>query len=133
MNLWKPGDRVEHRTYGAGTIIEFNDRHAVIHFDDHGRRTFASHLVVLTESNRPLRTPMARRAGTTSERSTDVGYENLNEQVVIRATDLPGDVPGQRIYVLQCRRCGAEYGVNRSDIHLRRCPACMGGPPGLAV
>ena len=131
MEPWKPGDRVEHPTYGTGTIIEFNDQHAVVHFDDHGRKTFASHLVVLKASQRQVRPPMARRAGTTSERTTDVGYENLNQQTVVRQTDLPGNLPGQTVYVLKCGRCGAEYGTNGCDIHLRRCPSCMGGPPGL--
>ena len=65
----------------------------------------------------------------TSERTTDVGYENLNEQVVMRE----GNLPGQKVYVLKCGRCGTQYGANESDIHLRRCPACMGGPPGLPL
>jgi hypothetical protein len=133
MADWKPGDRVEHATYGTGTVIEFNDRHTVIHFDDQGRRTFASHLAVLAESQRQVRPPAGRRSRTSSERTTDIGYENLNEQVVVRQLDLPGSLTGQKVYVLKCRRCGTEYGANGGDILLRRCPACMGGPPGLAL
>jgi hypothetical protein len=38
----------------------------------------------------------------------------------------------QYVYVLQCSICGYEYGANGSDIHLRRCPSCQGGQPGLA-
>lgn len=132
MNPWKPGDRVEHATYGTGTVIEFNDQHAVIHFDDHGRRKFASNLVGLKESQRQVQPPMARRAGTSSERTTDVGYENLNQQTVVRQTDLQGNLPGQKLYVLKCGRCGTLYGANGCDIYLGRCPACMGGQPGLA-
>ena len=33
---------------GAGTVLEFNDQHTLIHFDDRGRKKFVSHLVVLT-------------------------------------------------------------------------------------
>lgn len=132
MNVWKPGDRVEHAVYGTGTIIEFNDQHAIVHFDDHGRRKFASSRAVLTESQRQARPPTSRRAGTSSERTTDIGYENLNEQSVVRRTDLPGSLSGQKVYVLNCSRCGVHYGANGSDIYLRRCPDCMGGPPGLA-
>ena len=131
MALWKPGDRVQHATFGAGTVIEVNDQHTVVHFDADGRRKLASNVVVLTASDQPVRPPMARRSGMTSERTTDVGYENLNQQVVMR--DLEGNLPGQKVYVLKCGRCGTQYGVTESDIHLRRCPACMGGPPGLPL
>ena len=44
MNDWKPGERIEHPTFGAGTVLESNAQHIVIHFDDRGRRKFASHL-----------------------------------------------------------------------------------------
>jgi hypothetical protein len=132
MKSWNPGDRVRHATYGTGTIIEFTDQHAVIHFDDHGRRKFASNLVVLTTAQQAPQPPVARRSQAVSERATDVGYENLNEQTVVRQTGLPGDRPGEKVHVLKCRRCGAEYGTKGCDIPLRRCPACMGGPPGLS-
>ena len=132
MQAWKPGDRVEHGSFGAGTVIEFNDQHAIIHFDDHGRKKFAAHLVALTPSQQPAQARVPRRARTASERTTDVGYENLNEQTVVRQTDLHGNLPGEKVYVLQCGRCGSEYGANGCDIYVRRCPACMGGQPGLA-
>jgi hypothetical protein len=131
MLSWKPGDRVEHTAFGTGTVIEFNDRHAMVHFDDHGLKKFASDRVDLKKSQQPPLAPVARRSRTTSERTTDVGYENLNEQTVVRLTDLEGNLPGQKVYVLKCGRCGTEYGANGCDIHLRRCPACMDGQPGL--
>ena len=59
------------------------------------------------------------------------GYSNRNRQTVVRATDLPGNDHLQRIYVLRCGACEREYGANGSDIHLRKCPACQGGAPGL--
>ena len=38
MTMWKPGDRVEHPTFGAGTVLESNDQHTVVHFNDQGRK-----------------------------------------------------------------------------------------------
>ncbi len=133
MSDWKPGDRVEHASYGVGTVLVFGEQHAVIRFDLHGQRTFASHLVVLTESSRVQSPRMPRGMRSASERATDVGHENLNEQTVVRATNLEGNQPGEKVYVLSCARCGAQYGAHGCDIQLRRCPVCMGGPPGLAV
>jgi hypothetical protein len=50
MTDWKPGDRVHHATFGDGTVLEANAQHITIHFDRAGRRKFAPHIVVLTES-----------------------------------------------------------------------------------
>ncbi len=54
--------------------------------------------------------------------TTEVGYVNVNRQRVVRRTTLAGSIPGQRIYVLRCERCGFEYGANGCDIHERKCP-----------
>src|SRR6478735_1450142 len=43
MALWRLNDRVQHATFGLGTVIECKDQHTMVHFDDHGRRKFASH------------------------------------------------------------------------------------------
>lgn len=64
--------------------------------------------------------------------TTKIGFINRNKQVNIRATGVPGTDHGQSIYVLYCKPCGHTYGANGSDIHLRKCPACQGGRPGLA-
>jgi hypothetical protein len=53
MKGWSKGDRVVQATYGAGTLVEVNEHHTVIDFDEHGRRTFASRLVVLQATNEP--------------------------------------------------------------------------------
>jgi len=66
-------------------------------------------------------------------KTTDVGYENRNGQVVMRPTGLQGTDHLQYIYVLRCAKCGEEYGANGSDIHDRKCPNCQGGRPGLSV
>lgn len=75
----------------------------------------------------PVKRPRNR-----SQKTTEPGYRNRNGQVVVRKTDLPGTDHMQRIYVLRCDACSHEYGANGSDIHLRRCPACGAGAPGLA-
>ena len=65
--------------------------------------------------------------------STEPGYVNRNDQLVIRRTDLAGNDHLQRVYELRCRRCSHRYGANGSDIFQRRCPSCQDGAPGLAL
>lgn len=67
----------------------------------------------------------------TTKGTTQVGYTNRNDQVVIRKTDLPGNDHNQLVYVLRSISCGHEYGANGSDIFQRRCPAHDAGAPGL--
>ncbi len=63
--------------------------------------------------------------------TTDIRFENRNNQRVMEKTDLDGNHYNQKIYVLQCLRCQHTYGANGADIHLRKCPQCQGGAPGL--
>ncbi|MDF9442967.1 hypothetical protein EM864_14585 [Stenotrophomonas acidaminiphila] len=63
--------------------------------------------------------------------TTSIGFTNGNKQKNIRATGLPGTDHGQSVYVMHCQECGEIYGANGSDIHLRKCPVCQGGRPGL--
>ena len=67
----------------------------------------------------------------TNKKTTEPGYNNKNNQTVLRKTDLPGNDHNQKIYVLRCNECLHEYGANGSDIWLRRCPNCQGGAAGL--
>jgi RNA polymerase-interacting CarD/CdnL/TRCF family regulator len=62
MKAWTKGDRVVQPTYGAGTLVEVNEHHTVIDFDEHGRRTFSTRLVVLqaTSAPAPAKTPRKR-------------------------------------------------------------------------
>jgi hypothetical protein len=53
MKQWTKGDRVVQPTYGAGTLVEANEHHTVIDFDEHGRRVFATRLVTLQATNQP--------------------------------------------------------------------------------
>jgi hypothetical protein len=50
MRKYGVGDRVAQPQYGPGTVIESNDRHTVIDFDDHGLRRFITAMVVLESS-----------------------------------------------------------------------------------
>jgi len=65
--------------------------------------------------------------------TTEPGYRNRNEQLVIRGTHLAGTDHYQYVYVLRCGSCGHEYGANGSDIFQRKCPNCQGGAPRLSV
>jgi hypothetical protein len=64
MKNWSKGDRVSQPTYGPGTLVEVNEHHTVIDFDEHGRRTFATRLVVLAATNEPAphKAPAKKRA-----------------------------------------------------------------------
>lgn len=69
-----------------------------------------------------------------------LGDININDQVLIARTTRPGTDHMQYVWVLVCARrdeignlCGHRYGANGSDFHLRKCPACQDGRPGLAV
>jgi hypothetical protein len=53
MSTRNAGDRVAHAVYGDGTVSSVNEYHTVIDFDTHGKRTFISPRVVLTESKTP--------------------------------------------------------------------------------
>jgi hypothetical protein len=63
--------------------------------------------------------------------TTKSGYVNRNGQVVIRSSGLPGSDHLQTVYQLGCSVCGHVYGANGTDIHLRLCPQCQSGAPGL--
>ena len=64
MKAWTKGDRVVQPTYGPGTLVEVNEHHTVIDFDEGGRRTFATRLVTLQATNEPAphKTAVRKRA-----------------------------------------------------------------------
>lgn len=66
-------------------------------------------------------------------KSVKIGYVNRNHQEVILKTGLEGTGSHQRVYVLRCNDCGVNYGANGCDNHLRKCPHCGGGRPGLST
>jgi hypothetical protein len=53
MRAHAKGDRVAQPQYGLGTVVDANDRHIVIEFDEHGRRTFVTAMVSLETSSEP--------------------------------------------------------------------------------
>ena len=53
MPRYSPGKRVSQDQYGPGTVVESNERHTVIDFDDHGVRRFVTMMVDLKASTVP--------------------------------------------------------------------------------
>jgi hypothetical protein len=64
MKAWTKGDRVSQPTYGTGTLVEVNEHHTVIDFDEQGRKIFSTRLVVLQSSNEPAPAKAARKRAT---------------------------------------------------------------------
>ena len=60
MRRYTAGDRVVQAQYGAGTIVDVNEHHTVIEFDEHGTRRFSTRIVVLETSITPA---PARKTG----------------------------------------------------------------------
>lgn len=58
---WAKGDRVDQQTYGKGTILEYNEHHVVIEFDEHGKKTFVTRLVQLQTTSEPAPAKAARK------------------------------------------------------------------------
>ena len=63
-------------------------------------------------------------------KANDVGTINKNNQMVKEKTNLPGHA-NQKVHRMECLDCGHNYGANGYDCHLRKCPKCGGGAPGL--
>ena len=61
-----------------------------------------------------------------------VGSQNKNGQVLLGRD--PGHQPNHpkaEAYKMECSNCGHVYGCNGCDWHIRRCPVCQAGAPGL--
>jgi hypothetical protein len=71
MKAWAKGDRVTQPTYGTGTLVEVNEHHTVIDFDEHGRRVFSTRLVVLQATNEPAPVKAARKRATKARSKAD--------------------------------------------------------------
>lgn len=67
--------------------------------------------------------------------SVQPGYINKNGQKNLgrREPPISGTDHGQSVYVINCTACGFVYGANGSDLHLRKCPNCQKGKPGIAL
>jgi hypothetical protein len=68
-----------------------------------------------------------------STETTRIGYINRNDQECLGTRGVAGTDHGQRSYRMLClnERCGNVYGANGTDVHLRKCPRCQGGKPGI--
>ena len=62
MPRYTLGKRVLQDQYGSGTVVESNDRHTVIDFDEHGVRRFVTTMVDLKSSTVPAPTKGRRKA-----------------------------------------------------------------------
>ena len=86
MKAWAKGDRVSQATYGPGTLVEVNEHHTVIDFDEGGRRTFSTRLVTLAPTNEPAPAKAAQRKRATKAKAKDAAGPG--------AKDAKEDVPG---------------------------------------
>src|SRR5262249_10155399 len=65
-------------------------------------------------------------------RSVRIGYKNRNGQLCCGYRGVRGTDHGQYAYKVECTKCGYVYGANGTDMHLRLCPECQGGAPGIS-
>ena len=80
---------------------------------------------------RPLSTLWDSGGMGTNQGTTIPGFVNSKGQVMIHVTALPGTDHNAYVCQLGCSLCGYIYGANSTDVHLRNCPQCGGGAPGL--
>ena len=79
MKSWTKGDRVSQPTYGAGTLVEVNEHHTVIDFDEHGRRVFSTRLVTLQASNEPAPAKAVRKRASKVKKDKDAKDTKVKE------------------------------------------------------
>jgi hypothetical protein len=116
---------------GSGPALGRATRRIMIEWES---GIFVANNVVIPVSATPLEIkarPVRAVRRQLTRLTTAIGFVNRNRQQVVRKTDLPGTDHGQRIYVLRCGGCEADYGTNGSTIYLARCPSCQGGAAGL--
>jgi hypothetical protein len=53
VKLHSKGSRVTHASYGPGTVTTSDEKYTHIEFDNHGRRTFLTDMVVLAKTDEP--------------------------------------------------------------------------------
>ena len=80
MKAWTKGDRVVQPTYGPGTLVEVNEHHTVIDFDEGGRKSFATRLVVLQATNEPAPPSAARKRAVKKKKAESREGEKCRSQ-----------------------------------------------------
>jgi hypothetical protein len=88
MKAWAKGDRVSQATYGPGTLVEVNEHHTVIDFDEGGRRTFSTRLVTLAPTNEPAPAKAARKRATKAKAKDAAGPGGKDAKEDVK--DAPG-------------------------------------------
>lgn len=68
-------------------------------------------------------------SGTT--KTTQIGYENSNNQKVLGSRNLDTTDKKSVTYKMACGSCGERYGAKTSEIHRRKCPVCQDGKPSV--
>lgn len=63
-------DRIDHSVYGLGTIVEVNDRHTTIDFDEAGRKKFMTSMVEFSASSAPPPVKPSKRKKKKTAKST---------------------------------------------------------------
>jgi len=58
---FKAKSRVDHAVFGSGTVLEMNELHTTIAFDESGTRKFMTSIVKLVPSSTPAPEPPVRR------------------------------------------------------------------------
>jgi len=64
---FRPKDRITHSVFGLGTIVDANDRHTTIAFDETGNRKFMTQMVKLSSSDAPPPARPVRKKKTSPE------------------------------------------------------------------
>lgn len=60
------------------------------------------------------------------------GFVNTNRQVALKADErFASNHAYAKPWRMYCLECDCIYGANSCDIHLRCCPNCQNGVPGL--
>ena len=115
MALWRPADRVQHATLGTGTVIECKDQHTVIHFDDHGRRKFASHphMVLLIPTTSPQAAAGRRRPVMPTQPTAPAASKARTP-----LTDVPSSI--DQLVDRVRRKVGSEDSLNQFVSSMRR-------------
>ena len=112
--MWNLGHRVEHPAYGAGTVLEWNKQHTVVHFDHGRRRKFVSAMVTLVPGSSASPSSSSRRP-----RMPDPTPRPVEARPRARVVD---DVPGtiDQLVELARHKVGSEDSLNEFVSTMRR-------------
>lgn len=123
MSDWKLGDRVTHATFGSGTVLQVDPQHIVIHFDQRGRKTLATNVVVLAAATE-VATPAHRSAARPPEHLPVAGPAMTIEQLLDEVRRAVVDAASFTAFITRMRRTlpstGHQYEGVVSGMRLQR-------------